>query len=105
MATGMVGYSGREISKVAPNSPREIVKANVAAARVARRKIGRSIFFQTFQGEAPSEEAAWRNRCGMEAMAGCSTRITNGNATSVCANGTSSGEVSQAPKEMIKPSP
>src|SRR5688572_7180859 len=105
MATGMVGYSGREISKVAPNSPSEIVKAKIAAATVARRRIGRSIFFQTSQGEAPREEAAWRNRCGMEAMAGCSVRITNGKATSVCAKGTSHGEVSQAPYERINPSP
>ena len=35
MATGIVGYSGREIKSVAPNSPREMVNAKVAAARVA----------------------------------------------------------------------
>jgi hypothetical protein len=62
---------GREIRSVAPNSPSEMVKANVAAASVARRRMGKSMFFQTSNGDAPSDDAAWRNRCGMEAMAGC----------------------------------
>ena len=58
MATGIVGYSGREIKRVAPNSPREMVNAKVEAASAARRRMGRSMFFQTSQGEAPSEAAA-----------------------------------------------
>src|SRR4029434_5381689 len=104
-ATGIVGYSGREIKSVAPNSPSEIVKAKIAAVSVARRRIGRSMFFQTSNGDAPRDAAAWRNRCGMDAMACWSVRMTNGNATSECANGTRSGDVSHAPNEMIKPNP
>ena len=41
----------------------------------------------------------------MDAIAGCSVRMTNGNATSVCANGTSHGEASHLPYVMMNPSP
>ena len=36
MATGTVGYSGRAISDVAPNSPSEMVKAKTAATNSER---------------------------------------------------------------------
>lgn len=41
----------------------------------------------------------------MDAIAGCSVRMTNGNATSVCANGTSHGDASHLPYVMMNPSP
>ena len=58
MAMGIVGYSGRVRSEVAPNSPSEIVNAKAAAESVARRMIGQSIAHQDRNGEAPSEAAA-----------------------------------------------
>ena len=38
-------------------------------------------------------------------MAGCSVRITKGNATRVCANGTSNGDVSHLPNVRRNPNP
>lgn len=38
-------------------------------------------------------------------MAGCNARMTNGNATNVCATGTINGEVSHFPNVRRNPSP
>ena len=102
MAIGRVGYSGRTTSELAPNSPSETVKANTAADRVARATIGQSTANQTRCEEAPSEAAACRSRSGMEARAGCKLRMTNGRAISVCASGTSSGEVTKRQRRAIE---
>ena len=58
----MVGYSGREIRAVAPNSPSEMVKAKVAATNSARPTSGRSIKRTPDDGAAPNTAAAWRRR-------------------------------------------
>src|SRR5512136_1236850 len=92
MATGRVGYSGRTTRDVAPNSPRDMVKAKMAAERVARATIGQSTKYQTCLGDAPRMAAACRSRSGMEARAGCKLRMTKGRAIRVCASGTRKGE-------------
>ncbi len=102
---GIVGYSGRVSKSVAPNSPSETVKANVAALSVARERIGKSTVCQTRSGDAPSMDADSRKRFGMDAMAGCNVRITKGSAMSVCASGTKIGEASARPNVMMNPSP
>src|SRR5512137_3012970 len=95
MAVVMVGFSGRTNMEVAPNSPRDTVKAKTPAAVSARAIMGRSTDRQTCWGDAPSTEAASLNRWGMEASAGCRLLITKGRARVVCANGTKRGEYSQ----------
>src|SRR4030043_184948 len=109
MITGMVGYSGLAIRDVAPNSPNDMVNANVPATRVARPIIGRSMNRRTSPGEAPNIDAAWRYRGRILRNAGVRVRTTNGKATSVWANGInihearkSSGGSSRA---TIKPKP
>ena len=49
-ATGSVGWSGRTMKTVAPNSPSEIANANPAATSAARATIGRSTSRQTRAG-------------------------------------------------------
>ena len=53
----MVGYSGRDIKAVAPNSPIEIVKANMVATNN-----GKSMARKTRLGDAPRTAADWRRR-------------------------------------------
>src|SRR5512136_967050 len=92
MAIGMVGYSGLTTRDEAPNSPREMVKAKMAAERLARPTIGQSTVIQTRGGEAPSTAAACLSLLGMDASAGCRLRMTNGKAIMAWAIGTRSGE-------------
>ena len=66
----MVGYSGRLISDVAPNSPKEIVKAKTEETTVDLARIGRSICIHTLHGGAPRIEAASRRDLGIDATAG-----------------------------------
>ena len=58
MARGMVGVWGRATNKVAPNSPRLMVKAKTAPTTSARPRIGKSTVCHTFKGPAPSTAAA-----------------------------------------------
>src|SRR4030042_4256837 len=109
MAIGRVGYSGRAIKEVAPNSPKDMVNAKIAATSVARPIIGISIYRRTVPGDAPNTAAAWRIRGRMLRSAGVKFRTTNGKATNVCASGTrihderkSNGGLSSA---TINPSP
>src|SRR5215204_3976694 len=101
MTTGMVGKSGRLMSKVAPNSPKLIVKENAAQTNTARPKSGVSISHQTRVGDAPKVAAAWRRRGSRLRKAGRKVRMTKGAAMSVWAMGISSGEVRSDPIEMI----
>src|SRR3989304_4204849 len=70
MASGTVGNSGRATRAVAPNSPREIMKAKVAATRTPRPTSGRSILRMTWRGGAPSAAAACLSRGRMLRRAG-----------------------------------
>src|SRR3990170_3806891 len=74
----MVGYSGREIRAVAPNSPIEMVNANVAATSTALPTSGRSTWRSTWCGAAPNTSAASRKRGRMLRRAGVRLRTTQG---------------------------
>ena len=94
---------------VAPNSPRLMVKANIAAMMMAFEIIGKSTWYHTFLGDAPSNDAASLKLFGILLRLGRILRITKGKATKVCAMGISnsderklSGGLSSA---IIKPNP
>ena len=106
---GIVGNSGRAIRAVAPNSPREIVKAKVAATISARPINDRSIYRNTWIGEAPITVAACLILGRMLRKAGVRLRTTKGKATRVWAIGIKSGEARKSKgglsSAMINPNP
>ena len=89
---GMVGISGRLMKVVAPNSPKDMVKANKAAEIEALKIIGNSICHHVCHGEAPKICAENFNSFGTDLITGFNILTTNGIATKECAIGTNKGK-------------